>query len=33
MEYRERRLTLHELERLAQVYQVSTADILGIEID
>ena len=33
MEYRDRRLTLDELGRLAQLYQVSVADILGIEID
>jgi hypothetical protein len=33
MEYKDRRLTLNELHALAQCYQVSAGDILGVEID
>lgn len=33
MEYKDRRLTLDELRGLAQCYQVSAGDILGVEID
>ena len=33
VEYKERRLTLAELRALAQCYQVSAGDILGVEID
>lgn len=33
MEYRERRLTLAELQRLAQCYAVSVNDLLGIDLE
>ena len=33
MEYKERRLTMDELRLLANLYQVSAGDILGIEFD
>jgi DNA-binding Xre family transcriptional regulator len=33
LEYKDRRLTLDELGRLARCYQVSPGDILGIELD
>ena len=33
VEYKERRLTLDELRALADLYQVSPGDILGIELD
>jgi DNA-binding Xre family transcriptional regulator len=33
MEYRDRRLTLAELQRLAQCYEVSVNDLLGIDLE
>jgi hypothetical protein len=33
VEYKERRLTLDELRLLAECYQVSTGDVLGIDLD
>ena len=33
VEYKDRRLSLDELRKLAQCYQVSAGDILGIELD
>jgi len=33
MEYKDRRLTFAELRALAQCYQVSAGDILGIDVD
>lgn len=33
MEYKDRRLTLEEVRHLADLYQVSPGDILGIDLD
>jgi hypothetical protein len=33
VEFKDRRLTIDELQRLAECYQVSASDILGVDID